>query len=66
MSQDDHLHHLRSVLETLRKASLYANMEKCVFGRDHVSFLGFEMNQHGVDVDQEKVMAIKDWPPQRM
>ena len=23
MSQDDHLHHLRSVLETLRKASLY-------------------------------------------
>ena len=30
MSQDDHLHHLRSVLETLRKASLYANMEKCV------------------------------------
>jgi len=32
MSKDDHLHHLRSVLETLRNASLYANMEKCMFG----------------------------------
>ena len=63
LSQDDHLHHLRSVLETLRKASLYANMEKCVFGMDHVIFLGFKINQHGVHVDQEKVMAIKDWPP---
>ena len=60
MSQDDHLHH---VLETLRKASLYANMKKCVFGMDHVMFLGFKINQHGVHVDQEKVMAIKDWPP---
>jgi len=63
MSQDDHLHHLRSVLETLRKASLYANMEKCVFGMDHVIFLGFKIHQHEVHVDQEKVMAIKDWPP---
>ena len=63
MSQDDHLHHLRSVLETLRKASLYANMKKCVFGMDHVMFLGFKINQHGVHVEQEKVMAIKGWPP---
>jgi len=50
------------VLETLRKASLYANMEKCVFGMDHVIFQGFKINQHGVHVDQEKVVAIKDWP----
>ena len=38
-------------------------MEKCVFGMDHVIFLGFKINQHEVHVDQEKVMAIKDWPP---
>jgi len=38
LSREDHLHHLRSVLETLRKESLYASMEKCIFGMDHVIF----------------------------
>jgi len=28
---DDHTHHLRSVLETLRKHELYAKLTKCVF-----------------------------------
>jgi len=40
-------------------------MEKCVFGMDHVIFLGFKISKHGVHVDQEKVMAIKDWPTPR-
>ena len=49
------------MLETLRKQSLYANKEKCVFGMDHVIFHGFKISKHGVHVDQEKVVAIKDW-----
>ena len=60
-SKEDHSYHLRSVLETLRKQSLYANKEKCVFGMDHVIFHGFKISKHGVHVDQEKVVAIKDW-----
>jgi len=62
LSKEEHVHHLRSVLETLRKESLFANMEKCIFGMDHVIFLGFKINQHGIHVDQEKVVAIKEWP----
>jgi len=65
MSREDHLQHLRDVLSTLRKQSLFANMEKCVFGMDYVIFLGFKISKHGVHVDQEKVMAIKDWPTPR-
>ena len=52
------MHYLRNVLKILRKESLYANMEKCIFGMDHVIFLGFKINQNGVYV----VMAIKEWP----
>jgi len=62
LSKEEHVHHLRSVLETLRKESLFANMEKYIFGMDIVIFLGFKINQHGVHVDQEKVVAIKKWP----
>ena len=58
----EHVHHLRSMLETLTKESLYANMEKYIFGMDHVIFLVFKINQHGVHVNQGKVMAINEWP----
>jgi len=37
----EHLVHLRQVLEALRRQSLYANIDKCVFCMDHVVFLGF-------------------------
>jgi len=40
---DEHLVHLRQVLEALRCESLYANMDKCVFCMDHVVFLGFDV-----------------------
>ena len=37
---DEHLVHLRQVLEALRHESLYANMDKCMFCMDHVVFFG--------------------------
>ena len=50
---DEHLGHLRRVLEALRRESLYANIDKCVFCLDHVVFLGFVVSSQGVQVDQE-------------
>ena len=41
MTLDDHLEHLKSVLEVLRKASLFANRDKCTFFTNQVVFLGF-------------------------
>ena len=54
--------HLRQVLEALRHESLYANMDKCMFCMDHVVFLGFVVSSQEVQVDQEKVKAIQEWP----
>ena len=59
---DDHLEHLRSVLEVLRKESLYANREKYTLCTNQVVFLGFVVSSKGVQVDEEKVKAIRDWP----
>ena len=41
----EHVTHLRTVLQTLRKEQLYANMEKCLFGVDKLVFLGFVVSQ---------------------
>lgn len=60
---DDHCVHLRVVLQVLRYENLYANLEKCVFCTDHVIFLGFIVSSKGVHVDEEKVKAIREWPP---
>ncbi|XP_027357486.1 uncharacterized protein LOC113866887 [Abrus precatorius] len=57
-----HVDHLKSVLCVLREEQLYANLEKCIFCTNHVVFLGFVVSSKGVQVDEEKVRAIQEWP----
>jgi len=58
----EHVEHVRSVLTTLRNEELYANLNKCCFCMEKVNFLGFIVGKNGVEVDIEKVKAIRDWP----
>ena len=44
----EHVTHVRTILQTLRKERLYANMEKCLFGVDKLVFLGFVASYKGV------------------
>jgi hypothetical protein len=59
---DDHVVHLKSVSDMLRKERLFANYKKCTFYTDKLVFLGFVVSAHGIQVDEEKVRAIQDWP----
>ena len=59
--QKDHVTHLRTMLQTLRKEHLYANMDKCLFGVDKLVFLGFIVSSMGVHVDESKINANKTW-----
>jgi len=61
LSLEDHESHVRQVLETLRRESLYANHAKCMFALDHIDFLGFVVSSKWVHVDKEKVAAIQHW-----
>ncbi|XP_062087666.1 uncharacterized protein LOC133794454, partial [Humulus lupulus] len=58
----DHVLHLHSVLDVLRKQSLYANLSKCTFCTDKLVFLGFVVSATGIQVDEEKIKAIQEWP----
>ncbi|XP_031405676.1 uncharacterized protein LOC116214408, partial [Punica granatum] len=59
---DDHKVHLKYVLDVLRKEKLFANMKKCTFCTDKLVFLGFVVSAQGIQVDEEKVRAIQEWP----
>ena len=50
-SQEDHMDHLRIVCTTLRQESLYANLGKCQFITDIVTFLGYVVSTRGVFMD---------------
>jgi hypothetical protein len=61
-SIDEHIHHLRDVLNGLRDAHLFGNLEKCTFCMDRVSFLGYVVTLQGIEVDHAKVEALHGWP----
>jgi len=42
---------------------LYAKLEKCEFGVTEVDFLGHNITQEGLMMDDHKVKAILDWEP---
>ena len=59
---DEHLRHLKEVLEVLRSHTLHVKLKKCSFGQTKVHYLGHIISQEGVLVDLEKISAMVQWP----
>jgi hypothetical protein len=59
---EDHVMHLRRVFELLREKKLYANLKKCSFCVNSVTFLGYIVSDEGISMDEEKIRAIMEWP----
>lgn len=59
----DHMSHLRSVLEALRKANLSINLEKSAFCKKELKYLGHIVGQGGIQTDPDKVRAISELEP---
>jgi len=59
---EDHVHHLRTALEVLRKNKLYAKLSKCEFLLRKLAFLGHVVSNEGVSVDPQKIEAVSNWP----
>jgi hypothetical protein len=58
----EHMDHLHAVFNALRHACLFANLEKCIFCTDRVSFFGYVVTPQGIEVDEKKIEAIESWP----
>ena len=59
---ENHIGHLRAVLECMRTDKLYANASKCIFGAEEIPFLGCFIGKRGLREDPAKIKATVDWP----
>ncbi|GBG71123.1 hypothetical protein CBR_g8423 [Chara braunii] len=59
---EEHLRHLRDVLDRLRRHGFYDMLSKCHFAQHKVDFLGHYVSDQGLHMDDAKITAIADWP----
>ena len=59
---DEHLQHIKTVLEILKSEKLYCKLKKCEFNQTKLKFVGNLVGAKGVKPDPAKIAAITDWP----
>ncbi|GJQ96466.1 putative nucleotidyltransferase, ribonuclease H [Tanacetum coccineum] len=64
-TREEHVEHLRLVLELIKREKLYAKFSKCEFWLREVQFLGHVINGNGIHVDPSKIEAVKNWKAPR-
>ena len=60
-TKEDHMKHLRVVLQKLREHKLYAKFSKYEFWLTEVSFLGHILFHNGISVDPSKIKDVVEW-----
>ena len=56
-----HVEAVRWVLDFLRKNGLFANLKKRWFHKNEVRFLGYVISSQGIQMEDEKIKAVKNW-----
>ena len=60
-SVEEHLTHIRQVLDILRAQKFYGRLQKCHFNQTSIKYLGHIISAEGIRVNPEKIQAVKDW-----
>ncbi|GBG70150.1 hypothetical protein CBR_g6281 [Chara braunii] len=61
-SLEEHVEHLRTVLERLRQAKYKANRDKCEFAQQELEYLGHYVMPLGIRPLADKIDALRVWP----
>ena len=59
---DSHLERLQEIFSRLRAANLKLHVKKCSLFQRRVDFLGHVLMESGIEVQTEKIQAVKNWP----
>ena len=58
---EDHLRHVRAVLEALKRTGMTANPDKCIWGAQTLTYLGHRVGRGLVKVHEARIAAIKNY-----
>ncbi|KAK3546079.1 hypothetical protein QTP70_020616, partial [Hemibagrus guttatus] len=58
----EYCQHVAEVLGRLREFQLFLKAEKCSFHQPSVQFLGYNISRSGIQMDEGKIAAVRDWP----
>ena len=60
---EEHLIHLRTLFDLMRKARLKCGLDKCFFFFPQLRYLGHEVSRKGLSPDPTKVEKLVNYPP---
>ena len=58
-----HIAHLAEAFQILKKYNMKLNPAKCTFGVSARKFLGFIVNNRGIEANPDKLKVVLDMPP---
>eukprot|EP00253_Pinus_taeda_P031869 PITA_31869 len=61
-SREDHVMHVRKVLDVLKKIQLFLKMSECEFGKNYLVYSGHIVGGGALRIDLAKIKAIVNWP----
>jgi hypothetical protein len=59
---DEHVRHVKQVLDTLQREKLYVKLSKCEFGKTALVYLGHIVGGGQLKIDPSKIDVIVNWP----
>ena len=62
-SAELHITHLSEAFQILREYNMKLNPTKCAFGVPAEKFLGFIVNNRGIEANPKKIKVVLDMPP---
>jgi hypothetical protein len=57
---DEHVRHVKKVLDTLKRENLYVKMSKCEFGKTTLVYLGHILGGGQLKIDPSKIEVIEE------
>lgn len=60
-TSDEHVRHVKQVLDTLQREKLYVKLSKCEFGKNELVYLGHIVGGGQLKIDPSKIDVIVNW-----